>query len=81
MPRTRTGKTLRAVTDAEIDAAVAETAAEAASLHDLFSRQVRTVLDESGLSEDEKQQILVAMACPCCGAGPGTLTYKLPGKR
>lgn len=73
---------LRPVTDAEIDAAITETLAETVppALHDLFNQQVREVMDDAGLSEDEKQSVLVAMACPCCGGGVGSFTYKLRPK-
>lgn len=76
---------LRPVTDTEIDAAVAETLAETSlqpfpTMHDLFSQQVRQALDDAGLSEDEKQSVLVAMACPCCGGGAASFTYKLKPK-
>lgn len=79
---------LRAVSDAEIDAAIAQSAVELAptrgsgSLHDLFNQQVRSVLDSSDLDEEQKQSILVAMSCPCCGGGGnGMLTYKLKPKK
>jgi hypothetical protein len=80
---------LRPVTDAEIDAAIAsfampapETGSNTSStqLHELFNQQVRSVLDASDLDEEDKQSILVAMACPCCGGGAGMLTYKLKKK-
>ena len=47
------------------------------SLHDLFQQQVRQTLDQSDLDEDAKQAILVAMSCPCCGAGGMNYTAKL----
>ncbi|MGZ5866652.1 MAG: hypothetical protein ACXWKC_14840 [Xanthobacteraceae bacterium] len=76
---------LRPVIDAEIDAAISETLAETIPptlpvLHDLFNQQVREVMDDAGLSEDDKQSVLVAMACPCCGGGVGSFTYKLRPK-
>jgi hypothetical protein len=46
-------------------------------LHDLFQKQVREVLDRSDLEEDAKQLILVAMNCPCCGAGAMNYTAKI----
>lgn len=49
----------------------------AASLHQAVQQQIAEVLASSGLSEDEKQQILVAMQCPCCGAGGLSLSIKL----
>lgn len=78
---------LREVSDAEIDAAIAQAAADVppagggSQLHDLFNQQVRSVLDASDLDEEQRQSILVAMACPCCGGGAGMLTYKLKSKR
>jgi hypothetical protein len=54
--------------------------ARSTPLHDLFNQQVRSVLDASDLNEEEKQSILVAMNCPCCGGGAGMLTYKLKKK-
>jgi hypothetical protein len=45
-------------------------------LHDLFQKQVRDALDKSDLDEDAKQAILVAMNCPCCGAG--AMNYTAP---
>ena len=48
-------------------------------MHDLFQKQVREVLEQSDLDEDAKQAILVAMNCPCCGAG--AMNYTAPLKR
>ena len=50
------------------------------SLHDLFAQQTRAMLDRSDLDEEEKQSILVAMSCPCCGAGALSFTAKLKRK-
>jgi hypothetical protein len=49
--------------------------------HDLFQRQVAEVLDKSDLDEDAKQAILVAMNCPCCGAGAMNYTAPLNRKK
>ena len=49
-------------------------------LHDLFQKQVREVLEQSDLDEEEKQTILVAMNCPCCGAGAMNYTAKINRK-
>jgi hypothetical protein len=73
---------LRPVTDAEIDEAVAQTLATptpapAPYLHELFDQQTRAILESSDLDEEEKQSILVAMRCPCCGGGSGTFSYRL----
>lgn len=51
------------------------------SLHELFQRQVRQTLDQSDLDEDAKQAILVAMSCPCCGAGGMNYTAKINRKK
>jgi hypothetical protein len=47
------------------------------SLHQLFEQQTRQMLDRTDLDEEQKQNILVAMSCPCCGAGAMSYTVKL----
>jgi hypothetical protein len=47
------------------------------SLHELFQQQAREMLDRTDLDEEQKQSILVAMSCPCCGAGGMSFTAKL----
>ena len=47
------------------------------SLHDLFQQQTRQMLARADLDEEEKQNILIAMSCPCCGAGAMSYTIKL----
>ena len=47
------------------------------SLHDLFEQQTRQMLARADLNEEEKQNILIAMSCPCCGAGAISYTVKL----
>jgi hypothetical protein len=47
------------------------------SLHQLFEQQTRQLLDRSDLDEEQKQSILIAMSCPCCGAGTMSYTVKL----
>jgi hypothetical protein len=47
------------------------------SLHDLFAQQARTMLERTDLDEEQKQAVLVAMSCPCCGAGGMSFTAKL----
>ncbi len=73
---------LRPVTDAEIDEVLAKSLAEPVaapglSLHELFDQQARAILENSDLDEEQKQSILVAMQCPCCGGGSGAFTFKL----
>ena len=50
------------------------------ALHDLFTQQVRSMLDRTDLDEQAKQSILVAMNCPCCGAGGMNYTAKINRK-
>ena len=52
----------------------------AASLHDLFQQQVRTMLDRTDLDEEQKQSALLAASCPCCGVGGMSFTAKLKRK-
>lgn len=47
------------------------------SLHDMFQQQVRHTLDQSDLDDEAKQAILVALSCPCCGAGGMNYTAKI----
>ena len=47
------------------------------SLHDLFAQQAMKMLDRADLDEEQKQTILVAMSCPCCGSGGLSFTVKM----
>jgi hypothetical protein len=47
------------------------------SLHELFDQQARNMLERADIDEEQKQSILVAMACPCCGAGGMSFSVKL----
>ena len=47
------------------------------SLHQLFEQQTRQMFDRTDLDEEQKQNILIAMSCPCCGAGGMSYTAKL----
>jgi hypothetical protein len=47
------------------------------TLHDLFQQQTASMLDRADISEEQKQSILIAMSCPCCGAGGMSFTMKL----
>ena len=47
------------------------------SLHDLFQQQIRSMLDRTDLDEEQKQGILIAAACPCCGAGGMSFTARI----
>jgi hypothetical protein len=43
----------------------------------LFQQQVRAMLDRTDLDEEQKQSVLIAASCPCCGAGGFSFTAKL----
>ena len=47
------------------------------TLHDLFQKQTSAMLECADLSEEQKQSILIAMSCPCCGTGGFSFTAKL----
>ncbi len=47
------------------------------SMHDVMRKQVAEMLENSDLTDEEKQQILVSMLCPCCGSGGVSLSIKL----
>jgi hypothetical protein len=47
------------------------------SLHDLFEQQARHFLERADLDEEQKQTILVALSCPCCGTGGMSFSVKL----
>jgi hypothetical protein len=47
------------------------------SLHDLFALQARHMLERADIDEEQKQAILVAMSCPCCGGGGMSFSVKL----
>jgi hypothetical protein len=47
------------------------------SLHELFAGQTTAMLDRADISDEQKQSILIAMSCPCCGAGGFSFTAKL----
>lgn len=51
------------------------------ALHDLFREQAAAVLDDADIGEDEKQSILAAMTCPCCGAGSMSISVPLKSKK
>ena len=50
------------------------------ALHELFQQQAAEILDEADIDEEQKQSILAAMSCPCCGAGGMSLSVSLRPK-
>ncbi len=47
------------------------------ALHELFREQAAAVLADAEIGEEEKQSILAAMTCPCCGASTLSFSVKL----
>ncbi len=47
------------------------------SLHQLFEQQAAGILERADIDEEQKQNILLAMNCPCCGAGGPSFSFKL----
>jgi hypothetical protein len=47
------------------------------SMHDVMRQQIAEMLAHSDLTEEQKQQILVSMSCPCCGSSGVSLSIKL----
>lgn len=47
------------------------------ALHELFREQAAAVLNDADIGEEEKQSILLAMTCPCCGAGTMSVSVKM----
>jgi hypothetical protein len=47
------------------------------ALHELFREQAAAVLEDADIGEEEKQTILAAMTCPCCGTGSMSVSVKL----
>ena len=50
------------------------------TLHELFQQQAAAMLERADLDDEQKQSILIAMSCPCCGAGGMSFTAKLKRK-
>jgi hypothetical protein len=71
-PETEAANTAPAATDG-----VSTVNASNLPLHDLFEQQARHFLERADLDEEQKQTILVALSCPCCGAGGMSFSVKL----
>jgi len=46
-------------------------------LHELFEQQAAAMLERADIDEEQKQSIMLAMSCPCCGAGGPSFSFKL----
>ena len=52
-----------------------------ANVHQMMREQMLKVLADSDMTEEQKQQVLVAMSCPCCGGSGMALTIPLDGSK
>jgi len=52
-----------------------------ATMHQTIRAQMLQVLEDSNMTEEQKQQVLVAMSCPCCGGSGISLTIPLDGSK
>ena len=51
------------------------------TMHEAILKQVQDVLENSDMTEAQKQQILVALACPCCGGSGMSLSIPLDNSK
>jgi hypothetical protein len=70
-------KSKRPADEAAAPASEEQVYASNLTLHDLFQQQTAQMLERADLSEEQKLGVLVAMSCPCCGAGGMSFTAKL----
>ena len=49
------------------------------AMHEAFQRDILRLLDNTGISDEDRQRILSNTACPCCG-GSASLVVPL-GKK
>jgi hypothetical protein len=50
-------------------------------MHELFQKQVQQVMEQTELDDESRQALLVALNCPCCGAGGMNYTAKVNRKK
>ena len=47
------------------------------SAHLAFQQQLADLLDQADITDEQRQEFLIAATCPCCGAGGLSLSLKL----
>ena len=47
------------------------------SIHQTFQQQITELLANADITEEQRQQILIAMNCPCCGGGGLSVSFKI----
>lgn len=55
----------------------AETRLAAESAHRAFQRQIAELLADADITEEQRQQVLIALNCPCCGGGGLSVSFKV----
>jgi len=45
--------------------------------HLAFQKQIEELLEQADITEEQRQQFLIAATCPCCGAGGLSLSLNL----
>jgi hypothetical protein len=60
---------------------ISEIEASNLSLHELFEQQAAEMMERADLDEEQRQSILLAMSCPCCGAGGPSFSFKLKRRK
>ena len=51
------------------------------SMHEAIRQQILKVLQDTDMTESQKQQILVALSCPCCGGSGMSLSIPLDNSK
>jgi len=51
------------------------------SMHEAIRQQILKVLQDSDMTASQKQQILVALSCPCCGGSGMSLSIPLDNSK
>ena len=81
MPKAKKKRSPRKIAELPLDPSAApadeQIVASNLSLHELFQQQTAVMLESADLDDEQKQSILIALSCPCCGAGGMSFTAKL----
>ena len=61
----------------QLDTYLVSDSVESYCIDYIDGENIEAVFDRTDLDEEQKQNVLVAMSCPCCGAGAMSFTVKL----
>ena len=70
-------KPLPAEPPAPLESTASEIGFSNLSLHELFEQQAADMLERADIDEEQKQSILLALGCPCCGTGGPSFSFRL----